>query len=1046
MKDFNTYTQDVNNIFNPVFFIEGKELFINNGKDLDSVFEKLSRFHKNRSRMINEAVMNNYDIRFTINEQYAIKGVFVNCLRDYEAQLVLERDEIIRQLELDEGLVDFAKKFGTKMKNAAVSGYKATEKVVVSAKDKLLSAVKKIECEIKEVKEFIVAICKGVVDTVKKMAEMMMKLLEKISGGIISGIFKTMKFDVDALEKDWVKSAQEIAKNGSIEDQIKNAGIYEAYGKSLANGEEFVNESYQHVLESFTQNIVLEGKDKHKAEEVGTEVNQEGKKSKWKTMIWNAFKQLGIWAVVCVGIPGVFIALFPGTWIALLIPLICKLAWNAYSIVKIWRQIKALNGKWKTMSKGMKIFQVICLAWTIIALFFNFKTLFESLGPVVNGLVKSGGDLLGHAGLGITPDNLQMGFAAIIKSIKAGKFGIDDFGKAFDEIKHSFAREINLTETISKAGEGLKGGMTDDNLNAAKDFLKEKMKGVKASGFTKNMAERWNDLKEGLPSGYKYFADNIKYPGGVDKVLASPLGQQWMDKYGDILTRIPFKSSNAAGTTWSALYAFKEGVNGTEAMNALKDVMEQVAGNGTIQELGTVASEVTTTITTHISSILGAMAVTIPSIAVKPEFKEGFKVKLGAGSDKVNMYNIPADGIKVAKMDEATQLLKKHNSSCLNEINKQLDKVIKDMKDSMGKNRKRNRYKKIKSHIDEVKKNINNHDVIIYYGTKEDSKERVPVLFWSTLLMLGADLADSTLKGPRNYTYPMKGMYSNVLHYETDEGLKKSEIDDFLLNTVVKSGAIETSNIVLVKPYKVEDGKQPKKYEVTDLMDANEERLEFNGFDNSEIVDILNGNANAKDVLYGNSKGPTLARTKTEKEELQEITNSTKDAIEHDKETQEIIKKSKTLNKGGVIDKSGKVNMDKAEELINATSQTSYGRRRAKRDGSKGWFAGLFDRFLNWLYGRSDDEEYDNDYVEPKKTKKTNNDSNDSDDSSDNSEPKHYSQKEIDALIKRIEELEKKVKKLEGDKANESLVDYMFGKHSSWKSYLEKTHTNSLLK
>jgi hypothetical protein len=46
-----------------------------------------------------------------------------------------------------------------------------------------------------------------------------------------------------------------------------------------------------------------------------------------------AFKQMFIWAMVCVAIPGFICAYFPGTFLALLVPIVCKLAWNGYKIV-----------------------------------------------------------------------------------------------------------------------------------------------------------------------------------------------------------------------------------------------------------------------------------------------------------------------------------------------------------------------------------------------------------------------------------------------------------------------------------------------------------------------------------------------------------------------------------------------------------------------------------------------------------------------------------------------------------------------------------------
>ena len=65
------------------------------------------------------------------------------------------------------------------------------------------------------------------------------------------------------------------------------------------------------------------------------------------------------YATVCFVIPGIVVGFFPGTFIALLVPIACKLLWNCYSLVKIYKQIKELCKNWKTLGKVQKIISVL---------------------------------------------------------------------------------------------------------------------------------------------------------------------------------------------------------------------------------------------------------------------------------------------------------------------------------------------------------------------------------------------------------------------------------------------------------------------------------------------------------------------------------------------------------------------------------------------------------------------------------------------------------------------------------------------------------------
>ena len=69
------------------------------------------------------------------------------------------------------------------------------------------------------------------------------------------------------------------------------------------------------------------------------------------------------YATVCFVIPGIVVGFFPGTFIALLVPIACKLLWNCYSLVKIYKQIKELCNQAKKYD-----FASVCVNPTHIAL------------------------------------------------------------------------------------------------------------------------------------------------------------------------------------------------------------------------------------------------------------------------------------------------------------------------------------------------------------------------------------------------------------------------------------------------------------------------------------------------------------------------------------------------------------------------------------------------------------------------------------------------------------------------------------------------------
>ena len=149
-----------------------------------------------------------------------------------------------------------------------------------------------------------------------------------------------------------------------------------------------------------------------------------------------------------------------------------------FKLVKQWKTVRQEFG---TYTKSQKIITVISMIASIVALFFNFKSSFESLGKIWEAFVKSGGDLFANANLGIQPDVLTRAFGALVKMIKEGKFSFKDFGESFKAITDSFAEHIPGVEQVAK--HAAKVG------KSGKELLDEFEKG----GF-KGSTQAWKDV------------------------------------------------------------------------------------------------------------------------------------------------------------------------------------------------------------------------------------------------------------------------------------------------------------------------------------------------------------------------------------------------------------------------------------------------------------------------------------------------------------------------------------------------------------------------
>lgn len=667
--------------------IDEKKLMLDHASDLDSIIYKYSLYANNISNhIVNES---RYDETFTLSEQAAANGLLRFVCEEYIESLNNELTlyEHIYNDTINEGLGDYFKK----AKSVIV---KATKK----GKSWVSNQIESLKIKIKEIKEFLVQLANDAIKSVKEMTEKLMSLLDKFDC-TIKGLFEKIGiFDINKLEKSWTdnseKIAEQIKKNPKV---IQNFKVYESWSNDLKNN-----------------NLIAEDEEKE-----GEAVNQTGKdKGGWKHALWQAFIQLAIWAVVCVGIPGVVIAAFPGTFIALLVPLICKLAWNGYKIVRIWKQFKKVKDEWSTYGKIQKWITIISMAFSIVALIFNFKSLFDNLGPVLEGLQKSGFDILSKANLGIQPDALQRGLAAIINMLKEGKFSMDDFRASYDAISESFNQHLTekITKTVTAVAKKGQDGV---------EFIKNNFE----KGQFKKPMEFWNKAKP-------MFMDPSKVSnGGMYDVVADGLlkggsgGNAWSDKAISIAKEMGMeKYLNPAHGLNQGLHQIFSGQGSVTGFRMPGKLLKALSDGGCLGNknlFGIVGSAVNTVSqTTVIQDIVNAatsMLITIPSVELVPENNGGFRVRLGEKGSKNYVYEVGQDDVRTVEKKDHTKEYEDIKKIIVDNNVEYMKQLLEGSKKDEDVDEKEIT-EKLKEFKENFEKNIDDGKCILIYGKKVDEE------------------------------------------------------------------------------------------------------------------------------------------------------------------------------------------------------------------------------------------------------------------------------------------------------------------------------------
>lgn len=699
----------------------------------------------------------------TLNESITARDFFIFICEDY-------KEVLLEELNIYEQYINNALEINEGFKNSKV--YQNVVAVLKQGKEKTLQAYDNVKTKIKEVNQIIKDFANKTIKSVKEMANRLMELLEKFNC-TIKQLFEKMGFNIKDEEINAI--GQDLAKNP---DAIKNNDIYDFKSKT--------NESF----EAYGQQLITEDKEdgetvdqtEYKGGLFGNKKLKDGKvlginvKAKTKEILWSGFRQFLIWASVCVVIPGIVCAVFPGTFIALLVPLACKLAWNGYKIVKLWKQWQKVRKEWGTYNKVQKWITVIGMIASIITLAFNFDSLIGDSGKILSEFSKTGCDLLGKANLGIQPDVLTRGFAAFTKMISEGKFSFDDFSSSFKEITDSFAQHINydkLVKTVEYAGKSAKE--IADNL-PSKPFNTS----MKALNWLKDQGMDPSEIK---PNGKYTVFLNGHSDASWFKAIEKTVGK--ID-HNDIVNGPLRKICAKAGSIVQAEFT------GEQIQKLLKGGIDLGYQNqfsiigGTFEKIATVSSEIV--------NAASSMLTTIPSIEYAFKNNGGFQVRLGTDKKKF-IYEVGKDGVK---KEEATDHIKEVEkiTNIIKETNNQYYKELKDKLNEEDEDKKKEIEEKLKTFQKNFEKINNKADVIIFYGNKVEKQNESLFKSLHDYLIYESEEDKKTklVKDIKQNFIDLKNLYLIKIGEENNKATDDQKKGDFKGNTKILLDSIFTLN------------------------------------------------------------------------------------------------------------------------------------------------------------------------------------------------------------------------------------------------------------
>lgn len=666
MKSLNTYSKSKNTYFTSLTSrIENAVnhdilgLIKEHGSNIDSIMHKLE-IHSYRVKNSNYILESDQDVLFDIEEQYAVRDIFVNICESYEESLYrnfcLENNIDIDFNLVNEGLKDTFNKINNFIKDRG---------------NELKEKFNDLKDTVKGLKEFIAEVLKNGIDSVKKLLDKFEELMIKIGESLKTLLDKLTNKQSDSYHEFYIDGCKT-----AFEDEMKSKEIQKQY------------ESLQHKLVNniaINESEIFEflgfGKKKEKSESKTSKGNEyedsidakAGSKSSLKDNIivkillqfaihW--FLTKGVAVIITIAIPGV------GPAIATIYLPVANLLWASISGFKTIKQIIKqvfLTNEFKELPTKKKI------TTTVLWLFSLGLTAYSAMG-----IVSELGGIYKHFLNGGVLENLMPS-----ETIRELANKVNDFYKSMGGSGFKNVEAMNA-KVMEFGGVGLKGAVekTETTTTTTKAEIGKNGEDLVKDFSQKNYSsstEAWKDLK---PNGLS--SEQLSTLNPSDKVYVLADGSfntanKWsrtvIDTVGHELdpvsgfNKVLNNMNNNAGSIEAFELTYGE---------YLELVKKGCMGNKNIHAVvGAVQSSVETAST----SILGFIGRNLGFAGLMPivqkYMKGGFKVRLGSNRTGNHLYNVPDESyVKEVSYNKFINDFSKLNPKAIAEMKKYVDANI----------------------------------------------------------------------------------------------------------------------------------------------------------------------------------------------------------------------------------------------------------------------------------------------------------------------------------------------------------------------------------
>ena len=953
MKSFKEYQSNKLNYFNSLHaninesIYTNENLLINRGKDIDSIFHKLSiyEWRQTHGGYIHESYKN---VEFSIDEQFAARDMFITIAESYAQQLC---DDFCKEYEISETL------------NWKES-WNNTKNYFSNLSDKAKEAYNELKSKLKDVAEFIKDVTSKAIKSAKEMVDRFVNMMLKLKQGI-GELLEKFGGELKEIQKEFEEAISEAITNKA---KRPKENIYESLGIELTNAES-INEGIKDWFKKKDKKEETNDVDSKKSNEYddAEKAKPGSKKGGWKSVVLSILKQIAISVVILVIVPAI-IGCAWGPAAGLIAATVAKFAMSGYAAIRLIKDIKDTfsNGNWKKLSKWMKAIRILMWILAIWCIAWGSSKAFEDAGTIIKAFQENTVSQL-------VPDSAVQGAMKLINNIWKSLTGENT--KGYEDMMKVINGELVKFETITTEKTQAGGKVGQDVEEIAKQFN---------DGNFKSSVEAWDKCLK--PNSIPM--DKIPDGATLDLVLDGSKDA----KHAKVL--LDFLSKN--GWEGSASDGFNVGLNNINKMAGsvftLQDVPAdiiqkaidsgiQLGHNGLYSIIGATTQAVTTTVSNTISTVLPAIAggfvpiIAMPKIASKHDGP--FKLRMGSSRTGYDLYTIQEGdkGRKTMTFSEAEEQYGELNPTLFNNMKKSINKNFETLKKSKDELEKKDKLSKddkkklnaITKSLEKVKEGVNESECLIFFSDKvietEEVKEGLfeakekevkykPVVIYVPFVMGFGDLANQrgTNKPARKKIIPFKGLFSSYEFLPVDGGMTEQQILEMIID-LAYAGVSAAYDTCIDSPC-VKDG---KKLIVNKDSKATGAREDFGGFNNEEITEILSTKGKAVTNYLGGAhkKGSSTVEkenTESQKERKAKAKEEWKENIENNEKIKKLIDDSKTLKKN-LLDEDGKVKPEALDELTDSLLRVEKNYVKNK-DEKKSFFGKIKDFF----FGKKDDE------------------------------------------------------------------------------------------